>query len=150
MSPPRRKRGEAPVDLFGGHHEAHKAEQRSINDWANEARRLFGERYGNWELAQGKDVHCNVRGAEFVCVAAANPCRDYPLDKFLEDWGPKGPHGNIGAMKIIKTQHCKAGIIRTFEWGPKDTIPLWVNRGDLVLSYAPWPVCDFTFQMPAK
>ena len=68
-------RGEAPVDLFGGHHEAHKAEQRSINDWANEARRLFGERYGNWELAQGKDVHCNVRGAEFVCVAAANPCR---------------------------------------------------------------------------
>ena len=70
-------RGEAPVNLFGGHHEAHKAEQRSINDWAEEARRLFGERYASWDLAQGKDVHCAVRGAEFVCIAAANPCREH-------------------------------------------------------------------------
>lgn len=78
------------------------------------------------------------------------PCRDYPLNKFLEDWGPKSPHADLAAMKIVKTQHCKQGIIRTFEWAKGDKIPLWVNRGDLTLSYAPWPVCDFTFQMPVQ
>jgi len=78
------------------------------------------------------------------------PCPDYNFDKFLEDWGPQSPHADLGKMKIARTQHCASGIIRTLEWSPSDKVPLWVNRGDLQLSFAPWPVCDFRFQMPIK
>lgn len=70
-------RGDAPVNLFGGQHEIRKAELRSINDWSFKARELFGERYEHWELAAGKEVHCEVRGLKFECIAAANPCREH-------------------------------------------------------------------------
>ena len=69
--------GGAPVALFGGHHEIHKAEQRSINDWSAKASELLGPGFGNWELAAGKEVHCEERGLKFECVAAANPCREH-------------------------------------------------------------------------
>jgi hypothetical protein len=74
-----------------------------------------------------------------------SPCRDYNYEKFLEDWGPnKDP----AALKIVKSQHCRNGIIQTVQYGSGEPVPLWVNRGDLLLSFAPWPVCDFRFQMP--
>src|SRR5215470_9002642 len=49
-----RARGAAPVALFGGAHQARKAEARSIRDWEFEAARLFGPRYSGWGLAMGK------------------------------------------------------------------------------------------------
>lgn len=70
-----RAHGGAPLALFGGRREIRKAEARSIRDWEFEASRLFGERYGSWALAAGKELHCDVSGLEFVCTAAANPCR---------------------------------------------------------------------------
>jgi hypothetical protein len=50
-----------------------KAEARSIREF--EASRLFGPRYASWDLAIGKELHCDVRGLEFVCAASAHPCR---------------------------------------------------------------------------
>jgi hypothetical protein len=70
-----RARGSAPVAFFGGAREVRKAEARSIRDWEFEASRLFGPRYGTWALAAGKELHCDARGLEFVCVAFAHPCR---------------------------------------------------------------------------
>jgi len=70
-----RARGAAPVALFGGAREVRKAEARSIRDWEFEASRLFGPRYGGWALAMGKELHCDVKGLEFVCTATAHPCR---------------------------------------------------------------------------
>ena len=70
-----RARGSAPLALFGGAHQVRKAEARSIRDWEFEAARLFGPRYGAWDLAAGKELRCDVRGLEFVCVASAHPCR---------------------------------------------------------------------------
>ena len=67
--------GSAPLALFGGAREIRKAEMRSIRDWEFEAARLFGPRYGSWELAVGKELHCDVRGLQFVCAAVAHPCR---------------------------------------------------------------------------
>jgi hypothetical protein len=68
-------RGSAPVKLFGGGHQAVKAERRSIEDWEFEARRLFGPQYARWDLAMDKRVRCDTRGLEFVCTAVAHPCR---------------------------------------------------------------------------
>jgi len=70
-----RARGAAPVALFGGAREVKKAEARSIRDWESEAAHLFGAPYGGWDLAMGKEVRCEVKGLEFVCVAAGYPCR---------------------------------------------------------------------------
>jgi hypothetical protein len=70
-----RARGSAPVALFGGAREVRKAEARSIRDWEFEASRLFGPRYASWEGAMGKELRCDVRGLEFVCIASAHPCR---------------------------------------------------------------------------
>src|SRR6516164_5678738 len=67
--------GTAPWRLFGSAKEVRKAELRSIGDWEFEAGRLFGPQYAHWELAADKRVHCDVRGLEFVCSAAAYPCR---------------------------------------------------------------------------
>jgi hypothetical protein len=80
------------------------------------------------------------------CKASA-PCRDYNYERFLEDWGPKV---NLSKMTVVNTQHCSNGILQTIRFGSEEPIPLWVNRGDLQLSFAPWPKCDFRFQMPAQ
>jgi hypothetical protein len=70
-----RAQGSAHVTLFGGGHQVRKAEARSVQDWEFEAARLFGQRYSSWALAVGKELRCDVRGAEFVCSASAHPCR---------------------------------------------------------------------------
>jgi hypothetical protein len=67
--------GAAPIALFGGAREVHKAELRSIGDWEFEAGRLFGAQYAHWDRAAGKSVHCDLKGLEFVCTAVAHPCR---------------------------------------------------------------------------
>jgi len=68
-------RGSAPVKFFGGAHEVRKAELRSIGDWEFEAGRLFGPQYAHWDVATDKQLHCDAKDLEFVCTAAAYPCR---------------------------------------------------------------------------
>lgn len=71
----------------------------------------------------------------------ATPCRDYSKERFLEDWGPQSKHPAPGEMKLQKVKSCTGGIIQMIKWG-SDDIMLWVNRADLILSFAPWPICD--------
>lgn len=80
------------------------------------------------------------------CKVSA-PCRDYNYERFIEDWGPKV---DAAGIQIVGTQHCSNGILRTVRIGTAEPVPLWVNRGDLQISFAPWPKCDFRFQMPAS
>ncbi|MBM3735465.1 MAG: hypothetical protein FJW39_06725 [Acidobacteria bacterium] len=78
--------------------------------------------------------------ALFGCTQAS-PCRDYPFDKFLQDWGPQSNHPDPGTIKLAALKSCDGGIIQFVNWG-NDEIRLWVNRADLTLSYAPWPICN--------
>lgn len=71
----------------------------------------------------------------------ATPCRDYSMQRFLEDWGPQSKHPEPSAMQLKKVKSCTSGIIQVIQWG-SDEIMLWVNRTDLVLSFSPWPICD--------
>jgi len=64
------------MTFFGGAKELRKAEQRAVKDWEVEAARLFRPGYGAWRLAKGQELHCQVKGPEFECLAAANPCRE--------------------------------------------------------------------------
>lgn len=73
---------------------------------------------------------------------AQKPCRDYGFDRFIEDWGPKNPRGDIQAARIVKTRSCGTGVIYTLEYGKQDPLLLWVERKDQALGFAPWPACD--------
>ena len=77
-----------------------------------------------------------------------HPCSGYKYNMFLEDWGPKGSHGNMDTAKVVKRQHCSGGYLMVIEWGPDDRLPLYVNREDRTLSIFPHPVCDFRFRSP--
>ena len=68
--------GAAPLKFFGGNKNAQKAERRAIQDWEDDAGRLFGARYASWDRAAGKSVQCRIDGLRFNCQASAHPCRD--------------------------------------------------------------------------
>jgi hypothetical protein len=71
----------------------------------------------------------------------ANPCRDYNFSKFLEDWGPDSTHAVVADAKLGRTRSCTEGIIQPLQY-PNDEVLLWVNRNNLTIGFAPWPVCN--------
>ena len=81
---------------------------------------------------------------------AEKPCRDYGFDRFMEDWGPKNPRGDIQAARIGKTRSCPTGVIYTLEYGKQDPLLLWVERKDQALGFAPWPACDPRMPAPRQ
>jgi hypothetical protein len=76
------------------------------------------------------------------------PCRDYALDKFLEDWGPKSPHADLSALKITKTRSCESGIIQILDFGKGETVNLLVQRKDKTIGFSPWEYCNPRWQAP--
>jgi hypothetical protein len=77
----------------------------------------------------------------------AKPCRDYSLQKFMEDWGPQSPAADVSKEHVHAVRHCKTGIIEVIDFGG-DPLNLWVESKDLTLSFAPWPVCTPHWQPP--
>jgi hypothetical protein len=72
----------------------------------------------------------------------AHPCADYPLDKFMGDWGPKSPHADQSSAHIGVSQSCGSGVVIRLDYqGAVEPVPLWVERGSKVISFAPWPEC---------
>ena len=75
-------------------------------------------------------------------------CREYTVDKFLEDWGPKSPHADASKLQIVNTRGCSSGVIIEVRSGGSDPDYLWVERGTRNLGFAPLadlfgrPVCD--------
>jgi hypothetical protein len=80
------------------------------------------------------------------------PCRDYNYDRFMEDWGPQSGH-DPSKLKVVQTRSCTGGVIQVLQWGnPKDEVYLWINREDLILSFAPWggPICNPSFRPSSR
>ncbi|MBI2685939.1 MAG: hypothetical protein HYX27_06465 [Acidobacteria bacterium] len=71
----------------------------------------------------------------------ATPCRDYKYDQFLRDWGPQSDAGNAAAIQRSKVKSCDKGIIQILQIKGQD-VNLYVDRGTLVIGFAPWPVCN--------
>lgn len=68
-------------------------------------------------------------------------CRDYPFNKFMEDWGPNSPHADVSAARVSKSRSCGSGVILTVSLGHDQQEKLWVQRDDLTLGFSPWPGC---------
>lgn len=71
----------------------------------------------------------------------SQPCRDYNMEKFLEDWGPKSPHGDIAKARVRRTRSCEEGIIQILEYAPGDEVFLYVDRQNRNISFSPFGYC---------
>jgi hypothetical protein len=72
----------------------------------------------------------------------AKPCPEYPMEEFLKDWGPGGPHASdLTSFRIAKSRSCGSGVILTVDFDKSQQEKLWVQRDDLIMGYSPWPGC---------
>ena len=78
----------------------------------------------------------------------ANPCPQYPFDKFMEDWGPSSPQAKIADAKIVSSKSCEGGIIQFLRFPDNHEVQLWVERTDKSIGFAPWPICNPRMKIP--
>ncbi|MDZ4796846.1 MAG: hypothetical protein SGI92_01685 [Bryobacteraceae bacterium] len=76
---------------------------------------------------------------QFWGCSYEKPCREYPFDRFLEDWGPSSPQGNRAAARQSTGQHCKSGRIEVIQYHGRE-VQLWVERKTQLIGFAPWPI----------
>jgi hypothetical protein len=78
--------------------------------------------------------------ALFGCTDAS-PCRYYPFDKFMEDWGPKSGHTGFGDARITRSRSCGSGVLLTVDFGRNRQEKLWVERRDMSIGFPPVQGC---------
>jgi hypothetical protein len=78
--------------------------------------------------------------ALFGCTDA-KPCRYYPFDKFMEDWGPNSGHAGLGEARITRSRSCGSGVLLTVDYGKNRQEKLWVERGDMSIGFPPVQGC---------
>jgi len=71
-----------------------------------------------------------------------NPCPNYPFNKFMEDWGPASAHADESSAQIGLSQSCGSGVVIRLDYpGSEQPVPLWVEHGSKIISFAPWEEC---------
>jgi len=68
------------------------------------------------------------------------PCRDYPFQNFMDDWGPKGSPSGGEAFHTTRSRACGSGVILTVISGTREE-KLWAERDGLTLGFSPYPGC---------
>lgn len=72
----------------------------------------------------------------------SNPCPNYPFNKFMEDWGPESPHAEESGAHIGVSESCGSGVVIRMDYqGSEKPVPLWVEHGSKIISFAPWEEC---------
>jgi hypothetical protein len=68
----------------------------------------------------------------------ANPCRDYPMTAFMQDWGP--PAVSIDKFEVLDGASCGSGVIVDVDAGAAGDRKLMVERDSLEIGFIPpWP-----------
>ena len=58
----------------------------------------------------------------------ATPCRDYSLQRFMDDWGPASPHGDAAHAQVGGGDSCGTGVVVPVDFKKGEHVPLWVER----------------------
>ncbi|MEO8597602.1 MAG: hypothetical protein ABI759_30060 [Candidatus Solibacter sp.] len=69
------------------------------------------------------------------------PCRYYPFDKFMEDWGPASGHTGYQQARITRSRSCGSGVLLTVDYGKDQQEKLWVERVDKSIGFPPVQGC---------
>jgi hypothetical protein len=78
--------------------------------------------------------------ALFGCTEA-KPCRYYPFDKFMEDWGPNSGRKGFENARITRSRSCGSGVLMTVDYGKNQQEKLWVERQDMSIGFPPVQGC---------
>ena len=70
----------------------------------------------------------------------AKPCRDYPFNTFLQDWGPEAVP--VTAVDVLDGESCGSGVIVEADTGKAGVRKLWVERSDRTLGFLPPNVAE--------
>ena len=77
--------------------------------------------------------------ALFGCTDS-KPCRYYPFEKFMEDWGPATGRSFDGAH-ITRSRSCGSGVLLTVDFSKNQQEKLWVERADMSVGFPPVQGC---------
>ena len=108
---------------------------------------LFFNFHNYREEQQVKQFMSLLAGKEYKAAYAlfgctdAKPCRYYPFDKFMEDWGPTSGHSGFDSARITRSRSCGSGVLLTVDYGSNQQEKLWVERGDKSIGFPPVQGC---------
>ena len=66
------------------------------------------------------------------------PCRFYPYDEFLEDWGPESPLGKVEDFSLGHSYTQRSGVIIALEINGQVHPNLWVDRETKAVGFYPY------------
>jgi hypothetical protein len=67
-----------------------------------------------------------------------DPCRFYPYDKFLEDWGPQSPMAPVRSYNVGRSYEQRSGVIVLVQVNGHSISNLWVEKDTKVISFSPY------------
>ncbi len=95
------------------------------------------------ETKQAKRFFELLRAHDYTAAYAlwgctdATPCPNYPMSRFMQDWGPKSDHADLSALEFTKTRGCSDGVIIEANFGKGLIEYLWVDRAHRNIGFAP-------------
>ena len=67
-----------------------------------------------------------------------DPCRYYPYDEFLEDWGPESPLGGMRGFELGRSYTQPKGVIIEVTIDGRRQPNLWVESETEIISFFPY------------
>jgi hypothetical protein len=83
----------------------------------------------------------DYQGAYTFWVRTETDRRGYPMQAFLQDWGPQSEHADVSGYRIAKSRSCGNGVILTVNFARGGEEKLWVQRDGLTIGFSPMPGC---------
>ena len=65
------------------------------------------------------------------------PCRYYPYEEFLEDWGPEAPFGTLSRYSLGRSYTQPGGVILRYTINGANGDPLWIELDPPTINFAP-------------
>ena len=65
------------------------------------------------------------------------PCRYYPYQEFLEDWGPDAPYGTLDGFALGRSYTQVSGVRLRYSINGIEGPPLWIELNPDKISFAP-------------
>jgi len=81
----------------------------------------------------------NYQAAYDMWVASDSDRSGYPMNAFLQDWGPKAM--DLHSFTIMDAESCGNAVIVDADLGPAGDKKLWIKRQTLVLGFGPYQQC---------
>jgi len=94
------------------------------------------ERAVNAFLTKLKEKDFKAAYATWGCTDAT-PCKYYPFDKFLEDWGPQSTQADPATAKIDDADDCGGIVIVTVVSSKGGPVQLSVSKDSGTVGFAP-------------